>query len=64
MRPRSGVETLALLRFTLWCRYGVSLNRTEITVEQGALLINSSLSNQVNLLGPESKLSVSGVGSA
>ena len=64
MRSRSGVETLAAgYQFRFGAGTVFSLNRTEITVEQGALLINSRrLSNQVNLLGPESKLSVSGVG--
>jgi len=64
VRPRSGVETLAAgFQFRFGAGTVFSLNRSEITVEQGALLINSRrLSNQVNLLGPESRLGVSGVG--
>ena len=64
VRPRSGMETLAAgFQFRFGAGTVFSLNRSEITVEQGALLINSRrLSNKVTLLGPESKLGVSGVG--
>lgn len=64
VRPRSGLETLAAgFQFRFGAGTVFSLNRSEISLEQGGILINSKrLSNQISLLGPESTLGVSGVG--
>lgn len=64
VRPRSGLETLAAgFQFRFGAGTVFTLNRSEMTFEQGALMMNSRrLSNQVSLLGPESKLGVSGIG--
>lgn len=64
VRPRSGLETLAAgFQFRFGAGTFFSLNRSEVSLEQGAILVNSKrLSNQVSLLGPESTLGVSGVG--
>jgi hypothetical protein len=64
VRPRSGLETLAAgFQFRFGAGTVFSLNRSEISLEQGGILVNSKrLSNQISLLGPESTLGVSGVG--
>jgi len=64
VRPRSGLETLAAgFQFRFGAGTVFSLNRSEISLEQGGILINSKrLSNQISLLGPESTLGLSGVG--
>ena len=64
VRPRSGLETLAAgFQFRFGAGTVFSLNHSEISLEQGGILINSKrLSNQISLLGPESTLGVSGVG--
>jgi len=64
VRPRSGLETLAAgFQFRFGAGTVFSLNRSEISLEQGGILINSKrLSNQISFLGPESTLGVSGVG--
>jgi len=66
VRPRSGIETLAAgYQFRFGAGTVFSLGRSEVSIEQGSILVNSRrLSNQVSLLSPESKMTVGGVGCA